>query len=104
MRPLTASLVDTDVFSLVYVSKSSNDSRVAAWKQHLTGRRVLISFQTRAEALSGARSRDWGATRMSHLMDILGCMLNDLSAGNPLIIDEDDYWRVRHHTAKPLVL
>lgn len=74
MKPLTASLVDTDVFSLVYVNKSSTDIRVAGWKLHLTGRRVLISFQTRAEALSGARSAGWGNTRMSRLMDILDRM------------------------------
>ncbi|MEZ5132994.1 MAG: PIN domain nuclease [Mycobacterium sp.] len=82
MKPLTASLVDTDVFSLVYVKKSSADTRVPGWKLHLTSRRVLISFQTRAEVLSGARSAGWGNTRMTQLMDILDRM--------PTIYSDDD--------------
>lgn len=82
MKPLTASLVDTDVFSLVFVNNSSADARVRGWKLHLTGRRVLISFQTRAEALLGARSAGWGTTRMTRLINILDRM--------PTINTDDD--------------
>lgn len=45
---------------LIYLRRANNDSRVAGWRQYRTGRRVLISFQTRAEVLAGARSAQWG--------------------------------------------
>jgi predicted nucleic acid-binding protein len=69
-----ASIVDTDVFSLVYVNRRANDERVQHWREHLAGRRVLISFQTRAEVLAGARSSGWGERRMEQLLDVLNRM------------------------------
>jgi predicted nucleic acid-binding protein len=69
-----ASIVDTDVFSLVYVNRCSNDERVQRWREHLAGRRVLISFQTRAEVLAGAESRGWGEYRMEKLLGVLNRM------------------------------
>lgn len=41
-------LVDSDVFSLLYVRRASMDARVAGWQEYLGGRRVLVSFQTHA--------------------------------------------------------
>jgi predicted nucleic acid-binding protein len=70
----TASIVDTDVFSLVYVNRRSNDGRVQRWREHLAGRRVLISFQTRAEVLAGARSSGWGERRIEELLSVLNLM------------------------------
>lgn len=70
----TASIVDTDVFSLVYVNRRVSDVRVERWREHLTGRRVLISFQTRAEVLAGARSGGWGERRMEELHGVLNQM------------------------------
>ncbi|WP_239988200.1 PIN domain-containing protein [Mycobacterium kansasii] len=64
-------MVDTDVFSLMYLRRANNDSRVAGWREYLTGRRVLISFQTRAEVLVGARSAQWGGRRMAETIEIL---------------------------------
>ena len=71
MNQVAAAVVDTDVFSLMYLRRANNDSRVAGWRQHLTGRRVLISFQTRAEVLAGARSAQWGNRRMAEAIEIL---------------------------------
>jgi predicted nucleic acid-binding protein len=71
VNQLAAAVVDTDVFSLMYLRRANNDSRVAGWREYLTGRRVLISFQTRAEVLAGARSAQWGDRRMAETIEIL---------------------------------
>ncbi|AGZ52653.1 PIN domain-containing protein [Mycobacterium kansasii] len=71
MNQVAATVVDTDVFSLMYLRRANNDSRVAGWREYLTGRRVLISFQTRAEVLVGARSAQWGGRRMAETIEIL---------------------------------
>jgi predicted nucleic acid-binding protein len=68
---VAATVVDTDVFSLIYVHRASSDPRVDGWRRHLTGRRVLISFQTRAEVLVGARKAQWGERRMAKTIEIL---------------------------------
>lgn len=47
----TAALVDTDVFSALYVDPERSARRgmpVETWRSALTGIRVVISFQTRA--------------------------------------------------------
>lgn len=64
-------VVDTDVFSLLYVHQNSADPRVPVWRRQLAGSRVLISFQTRAELLSGALANKWGTRRIAHLRKIL---------------------------------
>jgi predicted nucleic acid-binding protein len=71
VNEVAAAVVDTDVFSLMYLRRANNDSRVAGWREYLTGRRVLISFQTRAEVLAGARSAQWGQRRMAETIEIL---------------------------------
>jgi len=71
VNQLGAAVVDTDVFSLMYVRRANSDLRVAGWREYLTGRRVLISFQTRAEVLVGARSAQWGGRRMAEAIEIL---------------------------------
>ncbi|AYE94690.1 PIN domain nuclease [Mycobacterium paragordonae] len=71
MSEFAATLVDTDVFSLIYLRKDSRDARVASWREYLTGRRVLISFQTRAEVFAGARGAGWGQRRMATAIETL---------------------------------
>lgn len=45
-------LIDTDVFSRVFVvrllKRKADDAAVTEWREMLLGRRVVISFQTRA--------------------------------------------------------
>jgi len=68
---LQATLVDTDAFSLLFVRRGSSDPRIAGWRELLTGRQVLISFQTRAELLAGATADGWGDRRTTELRMIL---------------------------------
>lgn len=66
-----AILLDTDVFSALYVTPPEIVARqghpVGDWTAVLTGQRPMISFQTRAEALSGALRANWGKKRMDGL-------------------------------------
>ena len=71
MSGLQAAVVDTDVFSHLYVLRNSTDPRVGHWRELLTGRRVLISFQTRSELLGGALANGWANRRLSDLRGIL---------------------------------
>ncbi|WP_204079421.1 PIN domain-containing protein [Mycobacterium riyadhense] len=71
MSGIAATVVDTDVFSLFYLRGDSRDPRVPGWREYLTGRRVLISFQTRAEVLAGARTARWGERRMATVIETL---------------------------------
>ncbi|BBZ32592.1 PIN domain-containing protein [Mycolicibacterium confluentis] len=64
-------IVDTDVFSRVYVLPRGTEPRASTWTDELADRRVIISFQTRAEILSGARQSKWGAPRVTRLQEIL---------------------------------
>lgn len=66
MTYVDAVLLDTDVFSLLFVARDAQDSRIAGWRERLGGRRVLIAFQTRAEILEGALERSWGERRMAN--------------------------------------
>jgi predicted nucleic acid-binding protein len=68
---LMATVVDTDVFSVLYLRRGSADPRGVRWREQLTGRRVLISFQTRAEVLAGAVGAGWGDRRLGEARDIL---------------------------------
>lgn len=68
MATALAALIDTDVFSALYVTPErvveKQGHPVSVWKAALTGRRPVISFQTRAEVLSGAYRADWGEKRL----------------------------------------
>lgn len=69
---LPAAVLDTNVFSLVFVSEFSRpDGRVAGWRDLLRGMDIVISFQTRAEVLVGALQQGWGSRRMTKLGDLL---------------------------------
>lgn len=71
MSALQAAVLDTDVFSHLYVLRSSTDQRVPGWRELLTGRRVLVGFQTRSELLGGALANGWGERRLNELREIL---------------------------------
>ncbi|MHB1166424.1 MAG: PIN domain-containing protein [Candidatus Nanopelagicales bacterium] len=71
MTGVRATAVDTDAFSHLYVRLNSADSRVSEWRELLRGHRVLISFQTHAELLTGAIGARWGERRMAELRAIL---------------------------------
>lgn len=71
MTVLAATVVDTDVFSVLYLRRASADTRAVRWREQLTGCRVLISFQTRAEVLAGAVGAGWGDRRLRETRDIL---------------------------------
>lgn len=71
MSGLQTAVVDTDVFGLLFVRRGSSDPRIPRWRELLTGRQVLISFQTRAELLAGALADSWGERRMIDLRVIL---------------------------------
>jgi predicted nucleic acid-binding protein len=61
-------LVDTDVFSALYIGPESAARRglpVARWRKALAGRRVVISFQTRAEIMVGLKVSNWGGLRIT---------------------------------------
>lgn len=68
MATINAVLLDTDVFSALYITPRQVASKqghpVGAWESSLTGCRSLISFQTRAEVLAGAYLAGWGEKRL----------------------------------------
>jgi len=66
-------LVDTDVFSKVYVPASRDDVG-RAWVAALAGRTVVISVQTAVELRVWPRLRNWGraTNRRSARADRLG--------------------------------
>jgi predicted nucleic acid-binding protein len=63
-----AVLIDTDVFSLLFVDPRRPDKRRTGWRNALAGRAVVIAAQTRAEVLAGARMADWGPPRYADLL------------------------------------
>lgn len=69
MGTVNAVLLDTDVFGALYVTPREvvlkQGHPVGAWESSLTGCRPLISFQTRAEILSGAYLAGWGEKRLT---------------------------------------
>lgn len=64
-------MLDTDVFSDLYVKPEDSARKqglpIDEWRTALRGYRVVISFQTRAEVLIGARIAKWGEPRMDAL-------------------------------------
>lgn len=67
-------LLDTDVFSALAVDPAPWEKRgfdLASWRSALGGASVLISFQTRAEVLSGLRSSKWGEKKIPNAEAVL---------------------------------
>ena len=71
MSELGGTVVDTDVFSLLYLFPPTADPRIPSWRTALADRRIVISFQTRAEVLSGALRAKWGERRMARVNEVL---------------------------------
>jgi predicted nucleic acid-binding protein len=61
-------LLDTDVFSPLFVSDRDSALRqghpIDDWNREIAGYRVVVSFQTRAEVLTGALQAGWGAVKL----------------------------------------
>jgi predicted nucleic acid-binding protein len=67
-------LIDTDVFSALYVAPDNATKRglpVSHWLEVLAGRHVVISFQTRAEVMSGLRASNWSGRRINQAQEKL---------------------------------
>jgi len=63
-----AILLDTDVYSRLYIrARRVKDPTLDGLAGRLVGARVVIAFQTRAEALSGALQASWGDRRVAPL-------------------------------------
>lgn len=63
-------LLDTNVFAFLFIRPTDAERRghpVDDWRTALTGYRVVISFQTRAEILYGALKDNWGESRLQKL-------------------------------------
>jgi predicted nucleic acid-binding protein len=61
-------VVDTDVFSHLYVAQKKSTERLQL-QDRLVGRRPVIATQTRAELLAWPRLRGWGEKRARELTE-----------------------------------
>lgn len=64
-------VLDTDVYSQLYVRQGANTAAKQAVKDVLVGRTVAIAVQTRAELLIWPQLRGWSADRAARLRDQL---------------------------------
>jgi predicted nucleic acid-binding protein len=60
---MNAAVVDTDVVSMLF----KGDTRALAYRSHITGRLLGISFMTLAELERWSLERDWGQRRKQEL-------------------------------------
>jgi predicted nucleic acid-binding protein len=60
---MNAAFVDTDVVSMLF----KGDTRALAYRSHITGRLLGISFMTLAELERWSLERDWGQRRKQEL-------------------------------------
>lgn len=65
---MTATLVDTDVFSMLF----KGDSRVGRLADHVRGARVCIALMSVAELNLWAAHRQWGPQRRRDLAQAMG--------------------------------
>ena len=61
---MNAVIVDTDVVSMLF----KGDTRALAYRSHITGRLLGISFMTLAELERWPLERDWGQRRKQELV------------------------------------
>lgn len=64
-------LVDTDVWSALFMNQRNPPPHVDEWRQLLLGHSIFISPQTQAEVLFGATKANWGEKRMAMLRALL---------------------------------
>ena len=60
---MSAVLLDTNIVSFLM----RGDSRAEAYRSHLEGKTLAVSFMTVAELYEGAYRKQWGAARMAGL-------------------------------------
>lgn len=60
-------VVDTDVWSRLFLRRNDADERVPLWRAVLLGRSLTVAMQTRGELLAGALQGHWGAERLGKL-------------------------------------
>ena len=60
-------VVDTDVVSFLF----KGDTRAEAYRQHLHGKTLAVSFMTVAEPTQWAYVRNWGEQRLARLEERL---------------------------------
>jgi len=63
----TVVIVDTDVVSFLF----KGDTRARAYRPHLQGKTLALSFMTVAELYQWAYSRNWGKQRLARLEERL---------------------------------
>ena len=68
--PATVVVVDTDVFSHVYVAQKRSSQRQEL-SDRLVGRLPVIATQTRAELLAWPRVMGWGTRRSDELSEVM---------------------------------
>lgn len=66
-----AVVVDTNVFGATLTTSVGNSAIVAAYGKYLSGKKLVISFQTVAELRFGALKANWGQVRRERLEDRL---------------------------------
>src|SRR5262249_25309203 len=101
---MDAVLVDTDVFT--YLTRD-NDPRGDAYRPHVTGKTVAVSFITVGEIHFGAQKRGWGAKTLSKFLERLKAVvvvpydievcktygkLKAALAAVGLTVDDSDLW------------
>lgn len=67
-------LLDTDVFSALAIDPLAWERRgqlLDPWREALSGLSVVVSFQSRAEVLSGLRGSNWGRRRLADALATL---------------------------------
>lgn len=67
-------LIDTDVWSHVYLPARSSGEVAETLRRQLTGVHVVIATQTRAEVLAGLAASDWGDRRRQAVREQLDRM------------------------------
>jgi predicted nucleic acid-binding protein len=64
---MSDAVVDTDVVSFLF----RRDKRIEAYRRHLIGRRLVVSFMTVAELEAWALIRKWGEINKARMRDHL---------------------------------
>jgi predicted nucleic acid-binding protein len=85
-----AIVIDTNVFGAELTRRG--DVVAAAYRRHVEGRALYVSFATVAELRFGARLAEWGSARLQRLESRLGAA-EVVWAGDGLV---DSYVTLRH--------
>jgi len=64
-------LLDTDVWSHLYVRRSSVNPKLPLWRRSLLGRTLVVATQTRAELIGGVFMSIWGDERTRATLQLI---------------------------------